>query len=348
MKTRNSVFAAIMVTAGLFSFNAYSMETPGENFVLDGLDAAQLRAQRDPAARFPGASAIPFSPEGKGRDLTGDFNLIWSGAGLMPGEREIAELRKCKVLLVRGFMTGGYVTSTNFLGMRMGAYFQDQMKVLKAIGVDYEISDIDSVMSPAHNAAKVAREIEASDKPVIIISHSDGGMYVIEALMKNRGLLSKVRGFISLQTPFRGSPVADYVRENSILMGFMSKLLRHFGGTVDSLFSLGSEERNRFQDSNQAAIREIIAKVKIISFASWKAEEKHKMDTMLEIPRDFMLKSGIASDGLVPVESAILPGSDYVAIFGIDHIVSVMNNDSVLKCDRARLTRTLLLMILSK
>jgi hypothetical protein len=145
-----------------------------------------------------------------------------------------------------------------------------------------------------------------------------------------------------------GSPVADYVKENSVLMGFMSRLLRHFGGTVDSLFSLGSSERSRFQDSKQEAIREVIAGVKIISFASWKAEEKHKMDTMLELPRDFMLKSGIANDGLVPVESAILPGSDYVTIFGIDHIVSVMNNDSVLKCDRARLTKTLLLMIISK
>jgi hypothetical protein len=86
----------------------------------------------------------------------------------------------------------------------------------------------------------------------------------------------------------------------------------------------------------------------MISFASWKDEEHNKIDTLLELPRDYMLSRGLNNDGLVPVESAVLPGSDYIKLRGVDHIVPVMAADTVLKFDRRRFTKTLLLMILSR
>ncbi len=345
---RYTALAAIIL--GFFSCNVYSAETRGENSFFDGLNQIQRQVKQESEGSFPEAVAVASQPARSGRDLTGEFNLAWAGAGIMPGEKEVTELRKYKVLLVRGFMTGGYVHPFKFFGKKIyiGGYFNDQMKVLKALGVDYKMVDVDSAMLPAHNAKKVAREIEASDKPVIIISHSDGGMYVLEALVNYNDLLPKVRGFVPIQAPFLGTPIVDYIKRHAPLLAVMSKLLRHFGGTVDSLFSLSAGERSRFQDSNSGTIREIISRVNIISFASWKDEEEHKLDTLLEIPRDLMLKRGIANDGLTPVESAILPGSDYIKVSGVDHIVTVMNSDAVLKYDRVRLTRTLLLMIISK
>ena len=70
--------------------------------------------------------------------------------------------------------------------------------------------------------------------------------------------------------------------------------------------------------------------------------------TKLLLPRDYMLRRGMDNDGLVPVESAVLPGSDYIKLRGVDHMVPVMDVDAVLKFDRRRFTKTLLLMIISR
>lgn len=254
------------------------------------------------------------------------------------------------MLLVRGFLTGAYVQPINIFGKKIwtGPYFNDQIKLLKEMGVEFKVVDVDSTMPPAHNAEIAAKDIRDSDKPVIIISHSDGGMYVLQALTVHKDLLPRVRGFISLQAPFGGTPVAEYIKGHKYLSEAMAKLLGHFGGTIDSLLNLTPGERAMFQQSNRGPIREIISGVNMISFASWKEDEPNKLDTLLELPRDYMLKQGLANDGLVPVESAVLPGSDYIKLPGVDHMVTVMSEDTVLKFDRCRFTKTLLLMILNK
>lgn len=328
---------------------SFFLLTPHFAAALDTGAAAQLGLAAGPRAAAAEPS-VPPAPARVGRDLTQDFKRAWDVVDQKLDESRKAELREYKVLLVRGFMTGGYVKPFSLFGkqVRVGHYFDDQMAVLKELGVDFSMVDIDSVMMPAHNAAKVAAEIRGSEKPVIIISHSDGGMYSLEALIENPDLAPRVRGFISLQTPFLGSPVADYVHGDKFLAATMSKLLGHFGGTLDSLTSLTRGERAAFLGKNNGCIGRVVSSVKVISFATFKPDLPGQMDTLLEIPRDAMLKSGIENDGLVPADSAILPGSDFVRFSGLDHIAPVMAEDMFLKFDRARLTRTLLLMLLDK
>ncbi len=308
----------------------------------------------DEAARLGGAAADAVAapapaPSRAGSDLTAGYLRLLSSPGQGLGEKETAELRGCRVLLVRGFMTGGYVEPISIFGRKVwiGRYFHDQMKALKELGVDYAMADVDSVMLPAHNAAKIAAEIRKSDKPVILITHSDGGMYALQALVENPDLASGVRGFISLQTPFGGSPVADYVKGHRLLSAAMSGLLGHFGGTIDALDSLTPDKRSAFQAANREAINSVVAGVRIISFASWKADRHGKPDTLLELPRNLMLTRGMENDGLVPAESAILPGSDYVKVEGADHIVTVMAEDTLVKFDRRAFTRALLSLIIT-
>ena len=339
------MFRTFLAAIGL----AFSLLSPRFAAAQDTGAAAQLglAAGSQAAAIEPAAASIPAR---LGKDLSTDFKSAWDTADQKLGESEKAELRKYKVLLVRGFMTGGYVEPFSLFGKKIwvGRYFNDQMMVLKELGVDFSMVDIDSVMMPAHNAAKVAAEIRGSKKPVIIISHSDGGMYTLEALVENPDLAPRVRGFISLQTPFLGSPVADYVHANKFLASSMSGILGHFGGTLNSLTSLTRDERAAFQNNNRKSIARVVSSVRIISFASSKPDRHGEIDTLLEIPRNAMLDKGIENDGLVPTDSAILPGSDFVRFSGLDHIAPVMAEDMFLKFDRARLTKTLMLMLLDK
>ncbi|OIO01073.1 MAG: hypothetical protein AUJ51_09095 [Elusimicrobia bacterium CG1_02_56_21] len=308
-----------------------------------------------PSALESAGAASAFSPEAvpapvrAGRDLTAEFLNVRKSPGQGLEESKIAELRKCKVLLVRGFMTGGYVEPFEILGHKVwiGRYFNDQKEVLRDLGVDFSMVDIDSAMTPSHNAAKVALAIRGSEKPVIIISHSDGGMYVLQSLVENPELAVRVRGFIPLQAPFSGTPVADYVRGKKVFSAMMAALLGHFGGTLESLESMTLAERGGYQEANREAVGAIVSKLNIICFASWKAEKHHKLDTLLELPRDFMLKRGLNNDGLTPADSSILTGADYIKLEGADHVVTVMAADMVLEFDRRAFTRALLAMIIS-
>ncbi|HAH32611.1 MAG TPA: hypothetical protein DCL44_09900 [Elusimicrobia bacterium] len=340
----------LLLVLTVFSLNAYCTGPDMATESFKELEqAGQIAAlQGDSAAS--GTIPVAIKPARVGRDLTEEFRLTWDTIDLKLGESEKTELRKYKVLFVRGFLTGGYVQPISLFGKKVwtGPYFNDQISLLKELGVEFKMVDIDSTMPPAHNAKKTAKDIRDSDKPVIIISHSDGGMYVLQALTDNQDLLPNVRGFISLQTPFGGTPIAEYIKDNKYLSAAMAKILAHFGGTVDSLLNLTPEERNRLQESSRGTVREVVSKVNMISFASWKDNEPNKIDTLLELPRDYMLKQGLANDGLVPLESAILPGSDYIKLPGVDHMVPVMAADKMLKFDRRRFTKTLLLMIISK
>ncbi|MCX5792108.1 MAG: hypothetical protein NTY45_07820 [Elusimicrobia bacterium] len=299
------------------------------------------------------AGSVPVpatAPARAGRDLTEDYTRLLRAPDQGLGEVEKAELRKYKVLLVRGFLTGAYVEPFELFGRKInvGRYFKDQMAALDELGVEYALADIDSVMLPGHNAAKLAGEIRNCEKPVIIISHSDGGMYALQALVENPGLAARVRGFIPLQAPFNGTPVAVFVSGNRLLSAAMSKLLGHFGGTMAALESLKPDERGGYQRENSAAIAALVSRLNVLSFASWKAERHNRFDTLLEFSRDLMLRSGLDNDGLVPADSAVLAGSDYIKVEGVDHVVTVMSADSILKFDRRAFTRALLAMTISR
>ena len=320
------------------------------NNVFAGPVPALKAAGRLADAAVPAASAPAPAPARAGSDVTADFTRALRAADQGLGEAEKAELRKCKVLLVRGFLTGAYVAPFEVFGRKIniGRYFSDQMEALRELGVEYSMADIDSVMSPGHNAAKLALEIRNSEKPVIIISHSDGGMYALQALVENPGLAGRVRGFIPLQAPFRGTPVADLIGGNRVLSAAMSKILGHFGGTMEALESLRPGERGGYQEANKGSVSDLVSRMNIISFASWKAEKHSRFDTLLEIPRDLMLERGLDNDGLVPVDSAILPGADYIKVEGVDHVVTVMSSDAIMKFDRRAFTRALLALLISR
>jgi len=336
-----TLLTILLLTA--FQIRSYSAGVP------DTGAASQLGL--NPGDRTAPVAGIPDpAPARIGRDITADFKTVWDSVDQKLGDKEKEELRGYKVLLVRGFLTGGYVEPFKILGKKVwiGRYFNDQKKTLTELGVEFSMVDIDSVMMPAHNAAKVAAEIRKSEKPVIIISHSDGGMYALQALTENPELASKVRGFVPLQAPFLGTPVAEYVKNNKVFSSVMASLLGHFGGTLDSLASMTPTERAGFHETNRRVLNGLVSGVNVISFATWKAEEHGKLDTLLEIPRDLMLKKGIDNDGLTPTESSILPGSDYVKLEGVDHIMPVMSEDMIREFDRCRMTKTLLLMIISR
>lgn len=180
---------------------------------------------------------------------------------------------------------------------------------------------------------------------MIIISHSKGSLDTLEGFVSTPMLESKVAGWLTIQAPFYGSPIADAVIEGD-LRAFANELLHKLGGTPESLENLNTKDRKAYMSQNALIIESITNAIPILSFASHK-DDTNGYDTLLEPLRNFMLDSHeVKNDGLVPWKSAVLPNSSYVHVEGVDHAVPVMYC-TFIEYDRVRFLKTTIKMLLN-
>jgi hypothetical protein len=236
-------------------------------------------------------------------------------------DREIADrLEDYRVLLVSGFLSQSEwsVIRTFRQAMGMGVHFADQLRWLQEIGVDVRKVQLQTESPPLINAGALAREVKASPKKVLIVSHSKGGLDTLHMLVNWEKARANVAGWIALSTPFHGSPVADYVSRHRPLRKVVSGLLDWVGGSREALVSLTTAECERYLRENDARIAEILGELPFLAVATWKANGKG-WDTNLEPFRNWMSGQGIRNDGLVPADSARLTHGDYVVVPDTDH-----------------------------
>lgn len=278
--------------------------------------------------------AAGIAPAATGGDLTRAYLDAYHDNCAF-GTAHAAWLRGHKVLLVPGY-----------LGDLYPDYFNDQLRWLSSIGVAREKLPIHSGQSVRVNGPIIAAAIAHSSKPVILITHSKGSIDALEALLSDVNARRKVRGWLSLQGTFFGSPVADKLLDGSLLNPLVSTLILGFlGGTQESAQGLTTGTARAYYRSHAAAIAPLLREVPALAFASAVGSTREDQpSTALEIPHQLMAREGIRNDGLVPLESALLPGMNYVKVSGVDHIATVM--PARRPFSRVRMTQALLLALI--
>lgn len=248
------------------------------------------------------------------------------------GAAQVAALRRVRVLLVPGYF-----------GHLIPRYFVDQLRWLKSIGVEHEKLAVNSVQGVAVNAPIVAAAIRDSAKPVVLITHSKGSVDTLEALRVEPALRKKVVGWVSLQGAFFGSPVADMLLDDRVLdPAVVTTLLGIFDASREAAEGLTTVASAAYYRDHEGAIKQLTDEVPAIAFASAiDGSPGIRANTLLWLPHDLMRREGIRSDGLVPVDSAVLPGMAFVEVTGIDHVAPVM--PTLQRFDRVRMTKALLL-----
>jgi len=238
-------------------------------------------------------------------------------------------------LFVPGYLTG-----------RNPAYFADQIDWLHSIDVESTKVAIRAGQSIAINGSIIAAAIRNSTKPVILITHSKGSVDALEALRTKPALQAKVRAWISLQGVFFGSPVADILLDGTLLNPVISDTILGFlGGTRQSAEDLTTNTALAYYRRHRIEISTVVRNVRSIAFASdLDGMGAARINTLLEIPHELMRRVGIPNDGLVPVDSAVLPGMDFVKVSGVDHIAPVM--PALQRFNRVRMTKILLSLVL--
>jgi hypothetical protein len=257
------------------------------------------------------------------------------------------ELKNYKVLLVEGYFGNWVKRIPHLHNNRSAIHFQDQVDWLTELGVDFDFVPVQTESSAEFNAAIIKKEIENADKKVFIISHSKGGADTLVSLITYPELQEKVAGWMPLNAAFQGSPLASQALDYSVTRWLMKEFFENFGGSIDSLQCLRVEDRQEFIKVHSEEIIHLQKKIPLISFSAFIPNKKRHLDTRFEIPRNLLLAEGYQNDGLLPWESSVLPGSDYVVMEGIDHATTIRFSD-LTPFDRKRMMKTLFLMMREK
>lgn len=242
---------------------------------------------------------------------------------------ELKELKKYKVLLVPGVLAESF-DSQSGNQIKVGFIFEDafreQKKLLTDNKIDFTFVSIDTESPPEVNSLVLINEIEKSEKPVLIYSHSKGGLDTLEALRLRPALIAKVHGWVSVQSPFWGSEVASLMYDNQFLRQSGKSLFEWMGGSAKGMESLTITERSLYMNSPE--IKETIKKLgsKFINYASFKPNA-FGVDTPLEIFRNITQDIAGNNDGVVSLKSALMKehgmNVNYVIEKNVDHLMTM-------------------------
>lgn len=270
------------------------------------------------------------------RDVTADFARFSTAASFDPLQLDapaieaafagVADrLRGTRIVIVPSYLSDGLLL-TNRLGLT--DYFASQIESLRAAGFDAALAPVDSEASVAANAATLATLVAADPRPVCFVSHSKGGLDVLQFLVDaDAATRARVACWIALQAPFYGSPIADLTGGSKALRSIADPLAEWLGGSGQSLTDLTIATRGPWMAGHDATIRALVASIPILNVATRVDMPGFDMPTIYMRPAyDWMADRGLPNDGLVPDSSAVLPGARYVMLSGLDHTDTVANN----------------------
>lgn len=225
-----------------------------------------------------------------------------------------------RVLLVHGLM-GEVMAALRPIGLD---YMHSLAAWLRAQGAEVDVVRLPTAAPIARNAERLRAVLLAEAAPVLLIAHSKGGLEALAALL-DPVAAARCTGFVALQSPFFGSPVADAVTGarplDAAAMG-LARLLRI--GSGEGLRDLTTARRAAWMGANAAAIGALLARLPVVCLATaLPARGLRGRDQIYGLAARWMARRGAwPSDGLVPVASALLPGARHLLRDG-SHIASV-------------------------
>lgn len=257
---------------------------------LDGLLCTGPACALSPAARF-----------GAARDRTLRFSVLAARAAA--GEPVLPDhAQDLHYLTVPGLFTERYP-----------GYMRAKFGRMGQLGLDHALAPVDTDASIETNAAVLRDTLLGTDpgRPVVLLGHSKGGVDIAAALALFPELQDRVHAVITLQAPYRGTPIGDLVADRTVLSWAARFIVEGaFQGEAAALTGLGLRAREAFI-ANHPWPEHVPAVCFASSLRSW--------STALRVPDVVLAQSHGPTDGLVPLAHAVLPGADAVFLRDVDH-----------------------------
>ena len=277
-----------------------------------------------------------FGQKLKGKNLS----KLYRAQKVILGDKKIPSfffksLKPYKIILIPGVLSESFFKEAdqklkiNFI---TGNIFEDHEEFLNKYKIDYQKLLLESENPPLKNSFNIEKAILTSKKKVLLFSHSKGGLDTWEAIKRNPLLLSKIKGWATVQTPFRGSAVAEFFDSYKPTQNLSRWLFQFLGGNLGGFQSLSIKVREPYMNKleNKNLKEKINKRIKFINFASIRPDTRG-WDSPLELFRDYAdFKKG-ENDGVVHLKSALLPGVDFIIEKNVDHLLTVVNCNKVKK-----------------
>ncbi|MBR0671542.1 lipase family protein [Neoroseomonas soli] len=225
-----------------------------------------------------------------------------------------------RVLLVYGLM-GEVVAALRPFGLD---YMQPLRDWLVAQGADTAVVPLQTAEPVSANAARLRVVLLDDPRPALIIAHSKGGLETLAALLDLEAQ-ARCIGFLAMQSPFYGSPVADAVMGAKPLeaaAGGLARLLRI--GSSEGVRDLTTGVRRLWMAAAAEPVARLLAALPVACLATEVREGSARGRERLHLAAaQWMERRGHGpNDGLVPVESALIPGARHLVLPG-SHIATV-------------------------
>lgn len=195
-------------------------------------------------------------------------------------------------------------------------YMDQNMKQMTDMGLDARMAPIDTDAAVTTNAKTLRDEILAiakeTGKQVVLTGHSKGGVDIGAAMALYPELQAHVRAVVTMQSPYEGTEIADDIVGHKQLAGLTTAVLeKAWKGDRRALSDLQRGTRKDFNAKHPYASQ--VPTVSMLSSIGDQCSGLAASGTYLA------RKHGRDSDGMVPTDSAVLPGADYVHLQNMDH-----------------------------
>jgi hypothetical protein len=253
------------------------------------------------------------------KDESAQLNALLTG-GRASADKAFGEIscriRASRILFVPALFAGVALTVSR---LRLFDYLTEQVRQLRGEGFEADIADIDTGARIERNAAHLAELLTASHRPTWVVTHSKGGLDMLHALVTHPESRRFVDGWIAFQSPFMGSPVADVVSGSARARKISRGALKLIGRDLEVIDDLRTDTRAHYIDQRTAKIAALVRDVPVVCVAST-AEKGLGASWRPSRPMArWMNTLDLKNDGLVPVNSAVLPGARYVVLEGLAH-----------------------------
>ncbi len=299
-------------------------------------------------------------------DLTDSFKDLYKNKATL-SVAEKAALKAVDIYLVPGIMAESFDWSDtrSYVDFSFATrnYFSTQRRLLKKNGFSAKVirSSSYSVEETKAEIAKAIGQSTLKNRKTLFMTHSLGGLALLDELVSNEIHQENVLGVIFLQSPFAGSPMADlYQRYPYQSDVWLKPLLPFFNTSEATVAYLSIPARQVFMEVNAAAITRLINKLPVITVGGVANGARSIFDASVDVLAHGCVKTlGRCttrqlhtgpyddSDGLVPFKSSRLLGADYVKLRNADHGELVVNTPFE-SYDKKNLTISLLKLLLSK
>lgn len=291
-------------------------------------------------------------------DQTEVFNELYRKTIVLP-----ENLKQKEIILVPGIVSESFYWSDNRSVLDFAFIFQNyfgaQLKHYKKAGIPVTRlwASSKSVQETIHEIDLKMDEVSASGKKAIFITHSLGGLALLDWLMQGPASKENVEAIIFIQSPFFGSPVASVYFENPYLARTLLGPIMPFVNTSEETVKYLSVEDSTKRMENFNA--NVLKNIRVITAGGVSQNSPSIFRPSLNLMahgcvtwvfdacRSKTIFKGpySDSDGMVPFEHSKLADVDFVKLGNVDHGETVLqmpfNN-----IDRVKMTDTLLRMVI--